>query len=248
MSSSTSGFVSQAGGTFLFQGTAPARQQGDHRLPAASMFQSCCTGCDTSIPDSTFSSLKGRSSTPLGKCPGSREAQLKPRTKGTDATQSRYELDLARIILLEHHFLYPRRFMEGPHESPTLTKHFQTEMPSPALQQHSVLALPTLFSQHHCWVLMLQSTRPQLPPQPLSQVPSSLSALTHPCHRAWQCHKMLTALTALAPTAGRADNPAKRRQEQESSILMLSQVTSSHKRSSKVPSAAHAAHALQETL
>lgn len=64
-----------------------------------------------------------RSSTPLGNRPGSREALLKPRTKDADATQSRCELDLAKPILLEHHFLHPRRFMKVPHESPTLTKH-----------------------------------------------------------------------------------------------------------------------------
>lgn len=37
--SSTSVRVPRAGGTFLLQGTAPDRQQGDRRLPAASGFQ-----------------------------------------------------------------------------------------------------------------------------------------------------------------------------------------------------------------
>lgn len=97
--------------TFL----TPSQGSTGSQQPAAPVWYPSCGSC---IPGSTFCSVEWRSCT-TGKCPGSRGALLKPGLKALVTPRARMNW----TVLPEHHFLHPRRFIEAPHESPSLTEH-----------------------------------------------------------------------------------------------------------------------------
>lgn len=88
----------------------PDTQPGEHRLPAAS--------CSSLVPK-LWLLHPWQHVLQRGKCPGSRGALLKPGLKALVTPRARMNW----TALPEHHFLHPRRFIEAPHESPSLTEH-----------------------------------------------------------------------------------------------------------------------------